>query len=358
MSLFRELDRSDRSFRRREESRFEYLDRSARSDCTDFRRILEESYASISEFSQRRARGKFIGKDDGEHVSALLELGIFSILRATVSSVDFEPAIDEQTPDLLVRFTDTEVVMDVTTLAPETTSNASRSVQKVIGKLEEIDLRGYFVDAYVKKLVDYDTKITRLRKSFEAWINSLAFPDTPCSELIWDDGSWRIQFVARKYDGIPNERNQITDYALEDLSGCLTSDVDESFKTRIRNKVRDKSESYGELDKALVVAVIPVGIEAYINSIPIQKMLFDNAWKRPKVSAVLYKPVSNPWELYGDNRPWELVHNPFAKCPLEKGLFSFACEHVYESGDWGSHPPETNARLLLGLPAKWDLELR
>ena len=358
MSLFRELDRSDRSFRRREESSFEYLDRSARSDCTDFRRILKESYAAIPSIAQANVMAKFTSKDDGKHVGALLELGLFSILRATATSVDFEPAIDGQTPDFLVRFTDTEVVMDVTALAPETTSNASRSVQKVIGKLEEIDLHGYFVDAYIKKLVDYDTKITRLRKSFEAWINSLAFLDTPCSELPWDDGSWRILFVARKYDGIPNERNQITDYALEDLSGCFTSDVDESFRARIRKKVRDKSDSYGGLDKALVVAVISVGTEAYINSIPIQKMLFDNAWKRPKVSAVLCKPVSNPWALYSDNRPWELVHNPFAKYPLEKGLFSFACEHVYESGEWGSHPPATSARSILGLPAKWDLELR
>ena len=358
MSLFREHDRSDRSFKKREESSFDYLDRSARSDCTDFRRILEESFAAIPSSAQANIKPKFTSKVDREHVGALLELGVFSILRTIAMNVDFEPVIDESTPDFLVRFGNTEVVMDVTTVAPEATSNDSNSVQQVLGKMEEIDLKGYHVNAYVKKLVDHDTKTTRLRKSFEAWINHLTFLGALRSELLWDDGSWKIQFVARKYDGIPNQRNQITDYALEDLSGCFNSDVEDSLKASIREKVRDKSGTYGSLEKALVIAVAPMGIQGYMNSIPIQKMLFDDNWNRQKISAVLYKPVSNPWELYGDNRPWELVQNPFAKYPLKKGLFSFACEHVYERGEWRFLPPATDVRLLLGLPAKWVLALR
>ena len=358
MSLFHDIDRCDRSFRRREESSFEYLDRSARSDCTDFRSILEESFASIPESSQEDVRRKFTSKDDCTHVGALLELGVFSILRSIASSVQFEPKINAQTPDFLVSFEDTEIVMDVTTLTPETTSNASRSVQQVIRKLEKIDLQGYFVDAYVKKLVDTDTKTTRIRKAFQDWIGSLEFSDTLCSELLLDDGTWKIQFVARKHDGVPNDRNRIIDYDLDDFMTWHGRDEYESFEASIRDKVRDKSDKYGSLGKALIIAVAPMGIQGYMNSIPIQKMLFDDNWTRQKISAVLYKPVSNPWELYGDDRMWELVHNPFARDPLEKGMFSFACEHIYESGEWTYHPPTTSVRSLLGLPAKWDRELR
>ena len=288
-------------------------------------------------------------------VTPSLELGLFSTLRAIASSVLFEPKFDALTPDFRVRFADTEVVMEVTILAPETTSNASSSVQQALRKLEEIDLKGYYVSSHIKKLVDSDTKTTRLRKCLETWINDLAFSGILRSELKWNDGSWKIRFNARKYDGAPNERNHIIDYALEDLAIWHGLDEDESFKTRIREKVRGKSDAYGSLDKILVVAVAPMGDQGYINSIPIENMLFDANWKRRKVSAVLYKPVSNPWELYGENYPWALVHNPFANNPLERALFSFAREYIYQNGEWLSLPPTTNVRSVVGLSPHYTL---
>ena len=116
---------------------------------------------------------RFIGNDETAHVGALLELGLHSILRPIADSVEFSPQVGALTPDFIVRFGDTEIVMDVTTLAPEPASNDSNAVQRVLGQLEQIDLMGYFVNVYIDRLGTRDTRTTLLRRCFNQWIEEL-----------------------------------------------------------------------------------------------------------------------------------------------------------------------------------------
>ena len=160
--------------------------------------------------------------------------------------------------------------------------------------------------------------------------------------------------MAKKYRRVSNRENQKIDYALEDLGVWHGADEDETYRARIRSKVQEKSDRYGSLDGTLIVAIASRGIQGYMNDIPVEEILFDSDWTRPRVSAVLYKPVSNPWELYGYDREWALVHNPYANNPLERGLFSFAREYIYRDRQWTSFAPRESVRSLLRLPSNWN----
>ena len=351
--LLPEYVRSDTSIIGRAETQFRFLNRSAWRDTEDIRRVLEDAFASLPKSKRESLRGRFVSNDETAYAGALLELGLHSILRAIANDVEFNPEIGTLTPDFIVRFGDTEIVMDVTTLAPEPASNDSNSVQRVLGQLEQIDLNGYFVDVYIRRLGTRDTRTTRLRRWFERWIEELDREGIHRAERVWEDESWKIRFVAQKYLGVSNRQNQIIDYAWEELGAWHGADEDESYKSKIRSKVQGKSDRYGSLDKIFVVAIASRGIQGYMNDIPVEEMLFDSDWPRPRVSAVLYKPVSNPWELYGYDREWALVHNPYANNPLERGLFSFAREYVCQAEKWTHFAPTTNFRSLLRLPPNW-----
>ena len=351
--LFSEYERSDHSYMRRTETAFKFLDRSAWQDSGDIRRVLENAFSFIPDSEREHVRERFVSQDKGQHVGALLEVGLYAMLRAIAESVAFGPNINGLTPDFLVRFADTEVLMDVTTLAPELESNDSNSVQRILRQIEQIDLKGYFVEVYIEKLVDYDTPTTRLRRWVEEWIEGLESRGVRRGERVWDDGSWRIRFLAEKFAGVSNSENKIIDYSWGDQEGWSSTEEDETFKSRMRRKVQEKSDKYGSLDGTLVVAVTSRGTQGYMNSIPSAEMFFDTEWTRRKVSGVLFKPASNPWEMFGSDRVWELVHNPYANNPLEPGLFSFARECVRLSGEWISHEPAVDIRSLLGLPSNW-----
>ena len=351
--LFPEYERNETSSIGRGEPRFRFLSGSAWQDAEDIRRVLEDAFASIPESKRPDLRERFISHNETAHVGALLELGLYSILQPIADHVEFNPEISALTPDLIVRFRDKEIIVEVTTLAPEPASNDSNSVQRVLGQLEQICLRGYFVDAYIKRLVTRDTPTTRLRRWFKTWIEELDREDTHRAEYVWEDESWKIRFVPEKYPEVSNRENQIIDYAWEDLEGWYGAAEDEIFRSRIRSKVLEKSDRYGSLDGILVVAVASRGIQGYMSSTPVQGMLFDDDWTKPRISAVLYKPVSNPWELYGYDREWALVHNPYAENPLELGLFTFAREYVRQDCEWTHLAPTTNVRALLGLPPSW-----
>lgn len=352
--LFPEYERSDPSYIGRVEAHSLFLSRSAWQDTEDIRRVLEDAFASIPDSKRLNLRERFFSSDETAHVGALLELGLYSILQPIADHVEFSPEIRSLTPDYMVLFGDKEVIMDVTTLAPEVASNSSNSVQRVLRQLEQIDLRGYFVEAYIRRLVTRDTRTTRLRRWFKSWIEGLDREDTRRAECVWEDESWKIRFVAEKYSGVSNSENQIIDYPWEDLAGWYGTAEDEIFKSRIRSKVQEKSDRYGSLGGILVVVVASRGTQGYMNSIPVEEMLFDTDWIRPRVSAVLYKPVSNPWELYGYNREWALVHNPYADNPLERGLFTFAREYVRRDRQWTDLAPTIDVRALLGLPPTWN----
>ena len=349
--LFSEYERSDHSSIRRTETSFEFLDRSARQGSGGIRRVLEDSFSFIPDFEQEHVRERFVSRNKGQHVGALLEVGLYAMLRAIAESVAFGPNINGLTPDFLVRFADTEVLMDVTTLAPEPESNDSNSVQRILRQIEQIDLKGYFVEVYIEKLVDYDTPTNRLRRWVEEWIEGLASRGVRREERVWDDGTWNVRFVAEKFAGVSNSENTIIDYSWGDLEGWYGTEEDETFRSRMRAKVQEKSDRYGSLDRILVVAVASRGTQGYMNSIPSAEMFFDTEWTRRRVSGVLYKPASNPWEMFGSDRVWELVHNPYANNALEPGLFAFAKEWVCPNGEWISHQPTVDIRSLLGLPS-------
>ena len=74
------------------------------------------------------------------------------------------------------------------------------------------------------------------------------------------------------------------------------------------------------------------------------------------VSAVLFKPFDvegSIWDLSRPQIPWELVRNPWAMRPLQRGIFPFALEWVLESSKFTKIEQKRTLNDVLGLPDPW-----
>ena len=108
---------------------------------------------------------------------------------------------------------------------------------------------------------------------------------------------------------------------------------------------------------------------------PLQTRTFDGLWgapsnpKRRHVSAVLYRHrMRDAWSICSQIHTtdyegswrwlpgWQLVHNPAADMPLPRGIFPFATEHVWHSGQSLAVDPTRTLNEVLGLPDPWPGE--
>lgn len=341
MPLFDDIERISTAAPRAGESRFSYLNASARPAAADVREFLTRSLAVYPEAgrSDLVARLRSI---DTTFDSAVFELIVHQLLvRSGHEILAIEPTIPGTTkrPDFLVATPDgTEIIVEcvVANGRSEQAIAADRRLSAALDAIAETPSLQHLLSVRIEGAAQAVITTRRLRRTLAAWIESL--PAGPAGKeaepFIYEEHGLTLTvsvFVERQEPFEVGDRSVATiHYPIraaqpgEDLRGAL-------------NK---KAKRYGALGKPYIIAVGEVGVfsgerhlmDALLGSPaiafnpnvpgeePRQVRADDGVWtngRRPRkrgVSGVLYLAGADAWRPWG--RSIRFVTNPWATYPL------------------------------------------
>ena len=389
-SLFDCYERTDRSGGRNTESAFEFFNRSAWR-CAEIARVtLESWFANITQERKADLRGRFRA-DDRRHASALLELATHEILRAVARDVQVGPGFNGGHPDFSAVYGDMSLIVECT-VAQESDGEfgALQREKVVLDAVDSIQASSFGLVLEPRYVGETQPPIGQLRSFLENWLASLSQRvesqaverGVPLDSREWKWQDWELRFEAIPFDS-PVESGPlgIIQWPARTIVGNAT----------IARALDKKAEKYKHPQAPyLIVAAERETLEgpevifdallgrtkAIISTAGvIPTRTFNGLWgspshpKRRHVSAVLYRHrMRSAWDICSQINTtdsdgswrwlpgWQLVHNPVAELPLPRGMFPFATEHVWHSGQ--SVPIDATRTLngMLGLPDPWPGE--
>ena len=365
-SLFDCYERTDRSGGRSTESAFEFFNRSAWRCAEITRAILESWFANIPQERKADLRGRFRA-DDRRHASALLELTTHEILRAVAKDVLVGPSFYGGHPDFSAIYRDTSLIVECTVAQESDVEFGTLQREKVVLDAVNSIQAGSFVLKLEPRLVgETQPPIGQLRSFLEDWLASLSrqvgsqavVRGVPLDSREWKWQDWKLRFETIPF-GSPAKGGPlgIIQRPLQSIVG----------KPTIGRALDKKAEKYKRLQTPYLIVAAEretlEGPEVIFDALLgreeeiigtaglIQTRTFDGLWgapsnpKRRHVSAVLYRHrMRDAWsicsQVYTTDSDgmqsvlpgWQLVHNPAADIPLPRGMFPFATEHVWHSG--------------------------
>jgi hypothetical protein len=103
--LFDDSERTETRIKRERESRFAYLNSSARAPMTAARKVFEQWFDSYPESGRSDLRARFRSPIDGQHQSAFWELYLHEVFSRLGFTLEPHPDIDgsRNHPDFLVK---------------------------------------------------------------------------------------------------------------------------------------------------------------------------------------------------------------------------------------------------------------
>lgn len=354
MKLFDEISRTKLDYIKQNESAFQYLNRSPRSEINQIRDFLELWFSHYPAQHQNEFKGKFRSNKDGHHFASFFELFIHELLLKLNCQVELHPKLNNKSakPDFFVESKEGECFyLEATTTS--TTSKAEIGGKSRISSLvnylnEHVKSEKYFIlisfDGFpnnpvpAKKIARY---LSEKLKQLEIGLTSLE-SDISIKSTKWPytQNNWTISFEpVLKTTNRPGQQ-----LILGQNIGARWVD----HRTPIREAIIKKSRKYGELEFPLIVALNVIGL--MIDEIDIGEALFgkegfiislnpdtrnfsgetklirkpDGAWTSPRgprykrVSAVLF--ANNISYTNISKAEILLVHNPWAKRPLRSVL--------------------------------------
>ena len=383
-------ERTDRSGGRSTESAFEFFNRSAWRCAEIVRVTLESWFANIPQEKKADLRGRFRA-DDRRHASALLELATHEILRAVAKHVQVGPSLHEGHPDFSANYEDTSLIVECTVGQESDGKFGALQREKVVLDAVNLIQAGSFVLKLEPRLVgETQPPIGKLRSFLENWLASLSRQvdsqaiarGVPLDSREWKWQDWELHFEAIPSDSpVGNDPLGIVQWPAQSIMG----------NARMARALDKKAEKYKDPQVPyLIVAAERESIEgpevifdallgrtkaiiSTAGAIPTRN--FDGLWgspshpKRRHVSAVLYRHrMRDAWSICSQIHAtdydglwrwlpgWQLVHNPVAEMPLPRGMFPFATEHVWHSGQSLAVDPTRTLNEVLGLPDPWPGE--
>ena len=374
--LFDGGERTDSGYKRRDESDFDWLNRSAWASAENARKTLESWFARFPEEKKADIRGRFRG-DNRQHVGALLELGTHELLRAVGTRVNVDPDFDGKRPDFAVTYKDAPIVVECTVVQESDDDfNATNRIDTIKMAVDSIDT-GQFALAWRRLLCGTGQPPTgQLCNDIRNWVSSLNADEgmarcgkiqgTMERDFTFGNG-WKLRLGAVPVGSEKPVEEDTGAIGLEVASGGGFRRDDLS----LRSAVEKKASKYRSLDSPYLI-VVGSGIE-FPDFSHMLKALFgrtepqaDLTHKfdgllgsptRPRnhhVSAVLYKPrLRNVWTLCGKDDPWQLVLNPWAEYPLPTEALTFATHWVLKSNGLVNIEPSRTLNAILGLPDPW-----
>ena len=389
-SLFDCYERTDRLGGRSTESAFEFFNRSAWR-CAEIARVtLDSWFANIPQERKADLRGRFRA-DDRRHASALLELTTHEILRAVAKEVLVGPCFYGGHPDFSAIYGDTSLIVECTVAQESDGKFGALQREKVVLDAANSIQAGSFVLKLEPRLVgETQPPIGQLRSFLENWLASLSrqvdsqavVRGVPLDSREWQWQDWELHFEAIPSDSpVGNDPLGIIQWPAQTIMG----------NARMVRALDKKAERYKapqvpylivaaereSLEGPEVIWDALLGREQAIISTAgaIPTRTFNGLWgspshpKRRHVSAVLYRHrMRDAWSICSQIHTtdhngswhwlpgWQLVHNPAADISLPRGMFPFATEHVWHSGQSVSVEATCSLNDLLGLPDPWPGE--
>ena len=390
-SLFDRYERTDRSGGRSTESTFEFFNRSAWRCVEIARATLESWFANIPQEKEADLRGRFRA-DDRRHASALLELATHEILRAVAKDVQVGPAFNGAHPDFSAIYGDTSLIVECT-VAQESDGEfgALQRERVALDAVNSVQAGCFGLKLEPRSVGESQPSIGQLRSFLENWLASLsrridvqaiAARGVPLDSIEWKWQDWELRFEAIPFDS-PGESGSlgIIQWPAQTIVGNATiaralDRKAEKYKRPqapylIVSAERESLEGPEVIFDALLGRTkVIIGTAGLI-----QTRTFDGLWgspshpKRRHVSAVLYRHrMRSAWDICSQINTtgydgswrwlpgWQLVHNPVADIPLPTGMFPFATEHVWPSGERKAMNSSSSLNEVLGLPDPWPGE--
>lgn len=304
------------------ETKFDFLNRSAKEEVEAARKMLESWYSKFPEAKKKALRGNF-RKDDQPHRGALLEMAVHEGLQHIGSSVQVEPAFLEGNPDFQVTYRGVKIVVECK-VAEEREMRMINDLEEKIGSLDTVPFALY---ADILRVGTNLPSTSLIHSTLGKWLASLDVNEearhfkrsqmTLRSSVLDQDG-WQILFRA-----MPVESGNVVDLDYPDDGQWNPG------PNKLRKVVGGKAAKYQKLGMPYIIVVGSALHTASIEDMQLAlygqdstRGLFGSRSKPRKrhVSAVLLKPNLSLWTLCGIEGQWKLFTNPWAKYPIPHGL--------------------------------------
>jgi hypothetical protein len=379
MPLFDDIERINTAVPRAGESRFSYLNASARPAAAEVREFLTRSVALYPEAgrSDLIARLRSI---DTTFDSAVFELIIYQLLvRSGHEILAIEPAIPgtAKRPDFLVAAPDgTELIVEcvVANGRSEQAIAADRRLSAALEVIAETASPQHLLSVHIEGAAQAVITTRRLRRVLAAWIESLpAGPAGAEAEpFIYEEHGLTLNVSVSVERQRPSEVGDRSVAAIHYPIRAAQPGED------LRGSLNKKARRYGDLGKPYIIAVGDVGafngerhlMDALLGSPaiafnpnvaggePRQVRAQDGVWtngRRPRkrgVSGVLYLAGADAWRPWG--RSIRFVTNPWAAYPLDESSLTVP-KLLPHDGEFRKIEGEEGPGLL-GLAKDWPVD--
>jgi len=383
-SLFDAGKRTYKGYADRDESHFTFLNRSAWESVETARKTLENWFSVLPEGKKEDIRSRF-RVDDRQHQGALLELATHQLLSSICTDVQVDPSFNNLTPDFAATYEGVQFVVECT-VAQETDDefNVTRRVERVKKAIDSVDTGRFRLSLELLSIGPKQPPTGKLCDKVKSWVDSLDVDEEilrlkqgyRASSIEWRHDGWEIHFEALPVNSYATKGRDKRAIGLEFGSGGQHQD-----DARLKKALSKKAAKYRHIELPFLVVLGSASVCVYEQDL-IEATLghtvfmpyvqphetepslrprheYDGLFGSPEtpkncyLSATLFKPRIGLWSLCGYDDPWLLIHHPWAAYPLPTGMFPFATEWIFKSGEFTKVGPTVNLRSVLGLVDPW-----
>jgi hypothetical protein len=380
--LFDNIGRTYLGIKSYADSRFEYLNLSARPSVRRIRSLLEDWYSDYPLDYRNELKIRFCSKNDLDHISAFFELFLHALFLNLGFEIEVHPDIPGQTthPDFLVlKEKEPLFFLEATRAASPKEETADEKRKNVVyDTINKMDSPNFFLEVKVNSSSEKSPPGKKWRSQLKKWLSGLN-PDEIGKIL-----------NLKGLDGLKGKR-------LEDVGWSVTfKPIPKSPLTRgkpgvrplgiiwlnfrelkehewVKNSIRKKAGKYGNLNLPYIIAVNLISI--FSQDSIIENALFgregsygnnemtrdfDGAFCQPsgpqytRVSAAM---VFGYLHCGGIAKSKPVIwHNPWASNPLDQELLPFSQEILILSKDMFQKKEGRNIADIFGLPANWPFK--
>ncbi|MFL1484886.1 hypothetical protein [Marinobacter sp. LN3S78] len=262
--LFENIERTDSSPKKMEESQFNFYNRSARSVIGNVRAFIENCYRNFPEEERHAIRSRIRSPNDIDFESSIFELILHEALVREGCILTPHPELpngSDKRPDFSVitstgdRFYLEATVVSVTS-SEENGANGRRA--RVLDALNSAPHENFLILVTESGSPLGQPNGNQLCRNVHSWLDSLAVEEL-CSEITssnyklptfqWSDQGWRLKIKAWPLN--PQSRGKSTSLI---GSGSIPSPKGDATQS-IHKNIKKKARKYGDLDAPLVIAV-------------------------------------------------------------------------------------------------------
>ena len=359
------------SIRRLNEPMYSFLNTSAWPSVARVREFWEGWFANYDEDKKPALAARFQSADNHNLLSAFLELFTFAVLKHPGHDVQIDPPVGARTLDFLATFGDGLTFYAECTATGRPVAEVGEDAREadVIQAINMVPSGRFVLGVRCIQRGAQSAPLGQLRSSLTAWLSMLDHGATHQeAEWTWKERGWVVEVTAIPAGGEPLEDEGGLGYV---MSNAFTNDQ----PLRLRAAIDGKASKYGSLEQSLLV--VTDSTERQTERDLMTALLGDVLWNLDLANST-YSVGEKPNGVFRDtrgprnvalsavmhgrfdplnfaDRPFIIVHHPFARHPLPRGLFPFCEERWFntKTGDPETALPATTVGEFFGMPEGW-----